>query len=127
MFPWKPAATEFHFPVKKKKTRRNSGCSQGTCGLVLALPVEPSGVPEGEEGPGLCSGPFRAHPQVFDLQFQLLGLDLALGHQLPEPPDLLLLPVEHLQQLGEHRTEGKVRSVPWDLRGQDPHRKGSER
>lgn len=47
---------------------------------------------------GRCLGsePLRAHAQVFDLQFQLLGLDLALGQQLAEPSDLLLLPVEHL-------------------------------
>lgn len=82
--------------------------------MVLDLPTQPRGVPEGEDSRGLCSELPQAYPQVFDLQFQLLGLDLSLGYQLPEPPDLLLLPIEHLQQLGKQRSEGKVTWGAWD-------------
>lgn len=43
---WKSFSDQVLFSGKKY---RNSGCSWGTYGLVLNLPMEPSGVPEGEE------------------------------------------------------------------------------
>lgn len=55
--------------------------------------------------------------RVSDLQFQLFGLDLALGHQLPEPSDHLV--ADKASAAAGAQSKRRVTGLSWDARGQD--------